>query len=436
MDDQLRREVNLLHANLCQALADPTRILILYALAESPRHVTGLAELLDVPQPTVSRHLKVLRERRLVFDRTRRRQRPLRADRHARDRGARHPARRAHAARTHSRPPSPATSPSSSTLEDPKGTAMALSTANRDRLKNLLGTRVTFEPCERRLYGHDIAAMPSLVRPLVGDTTPDAVVQPGSEEELAEVVALGRASAAYRSRRGARAPRATAAAIPVKKRRGRRPLPPDRNVIAIDRAAPDRDGRSRHHLGAARPQLGRGGLTLRVYPTSYPSSSVGGWLGSGRRRHRLVPGRLVSENVVEARVVVPGRQRARVLRRGARPGRRRRGHDRHHQSGSHCACGSSEPEAVTAGAAANARDLQTLVDAIGGRRSADLVDGLHQPAHGRDEESARRCARTTATRPRSAWLLPAAYILTLAYRAADQAAVPRRSPGLIASVGG
>ncbi len=66
MDDQLRREVSLLHANLCQALADPTRILILYALAASPRRVTGLAELLDVPQPTVSRHLKVLRDRRLV----------------------------------------------------------------------------------------------------------------------------------------------------------------------------------------------------------------------------------------------------------------------------------------------------------------------------------------------------------------------------------
>jgi len=49
-----------------QALADPTRILILYALAESPRRVSGLAELLDAPQSTVSRHLKVLRERRLV----------------------------------------------------------------------------------------------------------------------------------------------------------------------------------------------------------------------------------------------------------------------------------------------------------------------------------------------------------------------------------
>ena len=66
LDEQLRREVNLLHANLCQALADPTRLLILYALAESPRHVSGLAELLDAPQSTVSRHLKVLRDRRLV----------------------------------------------------------------------------------------------------------------------------------------------------------------------------------------------------------------------------------------------------------------------------------------------------------------------------------------------------------------------------------
>ncbi len=66
MDEQLRHEVTLLHANLCQALADPTRLLILYALAEAPRHVGGLAELLDAPQSTVSRHLKVLRERHLV----------------------------------------------------------------------------------------------------------------------------------------------------------------------------------------------------------------------------------------------------------------------------------------------------------------------------------------------------------------------------------
>lgn len=60
------KELNLLHANICQALADPKRILILYALDEQPRHVSALAEALDIPQPTVSRHLRVLRQQSLV----------------------------------------------------------------------------------------------------------------------------------------------------------------------------------------------------------------------------------------------------------------------------------------------------------------------------------------------------------------------------------
>ena len=59
-------ELNLLHANICQALGDPKRILILYSLYEEPRHVTALADDLGMPQPTVSRHLRVLRERGLV----------------------------------------------------------------------------------------------------------------------------------------------------------------------------------------------------------------------------------------------------------------------------------------------------------------------------------------------------------------------------------
>jgi ArsR family transcriptional regulator len=65
-DRPLLEEVNLLHAQMCQGLADPTRIMILYCLADGPRYVTELAEMLDMSQPTVSRHLKVLRERGLV----------------------------------------------------------------------------------------------------------------------------------------------------------------------------------------------------------------------------------------------------------------------------------------------------------------------------------------------------------------------------------
>ncbi|HIE39487.1 MAG TPA: ArsR family transcriptional regulator [Anaerolineales bacterium] len=66
MENILRQEVNLLHAQVCQGLADPKRILLLYALADGPRRVTDLAEALGLPQPTVSHHLKILRERGLI----------------------------------------------------------------------------------------------------------------------------------------------------------------------------------------------------------------------------------------------------------------------------------------------------------------------------------------------------------------------------------
>jgi DNA-binding transcriptional ArsR family regulator len=62
----LRQEVSLLEADLCSAFADPTRILLLYALDGQPCNVTELTRELGIPQPTTSRHLKVLRDRGLV----------------------------------------------------------------------------------------------------------------------------------------------------------------------------------------------------------------------------------------------------------------------------------------------------------------------------------------------------------------------------------
>lgn len=67
MEQTLVEEVNLLHAQMCQGLADPTRILILYLLADNAHYVSELAGTLDVRQPTVSHHLKVLRDRGLVI---------------------------------------------------------------------------------------------------------------------------------------------------------------------------------------------------------------------------------------------------------------------------------------------------------------------------------------------------------------------------------
>ena len=49
-------------------IAEPTRLRILNCLAAAPLFVSDLQDVLDLPQPTVSRHLQVLRKAELVRD--------------------------------------------------------------------------------------------------------------------------------------------------------------------------------------------------------------------------------------------------------------------------------------------------------------------------------------------------------------------------------
>ena len=64
----LTQEITTLHADICSALAEPRRILILYALNERPRNVSELAEELSISQPAASRHLNLLRERGITLE--------------------------------------------------------------------------------------------------------------------------------------------------------------------------------------------------------------------------------------------------------------------------------------------------------------------------------------------------------------------------------
>ncbi len=63
---QIAQEIVQLRANLCSALSDPNRLLILYELAEKPRNVSELVSSLKISQPAVSRSLKKLRDQWLV----------------------------------------------------------------------------------------------------------------------------------------------------------------------------------------------------------------------------------------------------------------------------------------------------------------------------------------------------------------------------------
>ena len=63
----LTKEINQLHANICSAISEPNRILLLYAIDEKDRNVNNLANTVGISQSAASRHLKVLKERGLIL---------------------------------------------------------------------------------------------------------------------------------------------------------------------------------------------------------------------------------------------------------------------------------------------------------------------------------------------------------------------------------
>jgi DNA-binding transcriptional ArsR family regulator len=66
IDAALRNELDELVANMCKALNDPKRLLVLYALSDGPCTVTELCDILEAPQSNTSQHLAVLRTAGMV----------------------------------------------------------------------------------------------------------------------------------------------------------------------------------------------------------------------------------------------------------------------------------------------------------------------------------------------------------------------------------
>ena len=173
----------------------------------------------------------------------------------------------------------------------------------RAHLEDRFGDRATFDPTERLLYGHDIAAIPNLVKPLIGNTIPEAVVQPTSEEELVELVRWANENRIPLTPRG-KGSSGYGGVIPVKNG-----VVVDfykmKDVIAIDKknlTATVQPGITWEQLDK---KLKPENLTLRLYPTSYPSSSAGGWLAQGGAGIGSYEYGYFRGNVVSARIVLP-----------------------------------------------------------------------------------------------------------------------------------
>lgn len=170
-------------------------------------------------------------------------------------------------------------------------------------LADKFGSRANFNPTERLLYSHDIAAVPGLFKPLIGKTVPDVVIQPQSEEELVElvkwaserkipIVPRGKGSSGY----GGIIPTRKGIVIDFYRMKDVVSIDATEETVTVD------PGITWEQLDQ---KLKPEGLTIRLYPTSYPSSSAGGWLAQGGAGIGSYEFGWFSDNVVSVRLVLP-----------------------------------------------------------------------------------------------------------------------------------
>ena len=148
-----------------------------------------------------------------------------------------------------------------------------------------------FDRVERKLYSHDIAVFPSLFRPLVGKTLPDAIVQPENEEELKALAKWAQEQGIPLTPRG-KASSGYGGVLPVK---GGIVVDFYRMNRVIDIGPKGLTARieGRRRVGKARSGAGEEepGPQALPFELSFLHSR---WMArSGRRRHRLFRGRLV-----------------------------------------------------------------------------------------------------------------------------------------------
>ena len=181
-----------------------------------------------------------------------------------------------------------------------------MNTKQKTYLEHKFGSRVSFRRVERKLYGHDIAAIPGIIKPFIGSTVPDAVVQPESEEEMVELVRWAAENRVPLTPRG-KASSGYGGVLPVKGG-----VVVDfyrmKQITQIDAEAMTVTVQAGVVWERLDKELMKKGLTLRLYPSSYPAATVGGWLAQGGAGIGSYEAGWFRENVVSARVVLPGGQ--------------------------------------------------------------------------------------------------------------------------------
>ncbi|MGE5370408.1 MAG: FAD-binding and (Fe-S)-binding domain-containing protein [Solirubrobacterales bacterium] len=170
-------------------------------------------------------------------------------------------------------------------------------------LTRIFGQRVNFSELERKIYAHDMGVMPSMIKPVVGSCVPDGIVQPLTEAELIELVQFANRENIKLTPRG----KATSGYGGV--------LPVDAGlVVEFNRMSQILSIDPEARTATVQPgvvwkeleyHLNQQDLTLALYPTSAPSSTVGGWLAQGGAGIGSYEFGYFSDNVFAARLVAP-----------------------------------------------------------------------------------------------------------------------------------
>ena len=168
-------------------------------------------------------------------------------------------------------------------------------------LEETFGDRLSTRRVERKLYSHDIGEMPSMIKPLIGTPLADAVVQPESEDEIIQLVKWAAGESIPLVPRG-KATSGYGGVLPVKGgvvidffRMSR--------VVSVDGDAQTATLQAGIVWENADRELKKKGVTLCTYPSSYPSSTAGGWLAQGGAGLGSYEAGWFNDIVVSARVV-------------------------------------------------------------------------------------------------------------------------------------
>ena len=179
----------------------------------------------------------------------------------------------------------------------------AVSKVVEEELAAIFGERMRTDRVERKLYSHDIGAMPKLVAPLMPTGIAGAVVRPTSEDEVVALIKL-----------------ANKHKVPVVPRgmstSGYGGVLPLEGAIVADMSAMgtmldlDVEAKTvRVQAGTLweplQKKLNDRGLDLKLYPSSLPSSTVAGWLAQGGAGFGSLENGFFKDSVLMAKVVLP-----------------------------------------------------------------------------------------------------------------------------------